>query len=94
MYREVKDAEAGCDLQISDVLCIHTRHSVYEFFVIDPVRVYGMVKGGVVGKSAQAAFSCASLATGAKAQLLIELPAGLRFITTSPIVSLRHFRSE
>jgi hypothetical protein len=96
MYHEIKATEVGCEIQISDILWIHTRHSVYEFFVIDPVRVYGVVKGGVLGASAIEAFCCkpALLAPGAKAELLVESPTGLRYITTSPITSVRHFRSE
>ena len=96
MYHEVEAEALRCEIRVSDILSIHTRHSVYEFFVIDPVRVYGLLKGGVVGTCATEAFCCepASLTPGSKAQLLIESATGLRFITTSPITSVKHFRNE
>jgi hypothetical protein len=96
MYREVETTDVGCDIRVSDILWIHTRHSLYEFFVIDPVRVYGVVKGGVLGASATEALVChpMSLAPGKKAQLMIESPTGIRYITTSPITCVKHFRSE
>jgi len=81
---------------LADILWIHTRHSLYEFFVIDPVKMYGVVKGGVLGASAIEAFVChpTSLMPGRKAQLMIESPKGNRDITTSPISYVKHFRSE
>ena len=96
MYHEVQSAEITSDIRVSDVLSIHTRNSVYEFFVIDPVRAYGLVKGGVVGQCATEAFFCspATLDTGSKLQLLIETSKGLRFITTSTIRVIKHLRSE
>ena len=88
MYQEVQPAEITSDIRVSDVLSIHTRNSVYEFFVIDPVRAYGLVKGGAVGRCATEAFFCqpVSLDRGAKLRLLIETKNGLRFI--SPAASL------
>jgi len=96
MYEEIETTAIGGDIRVSDILWIHTRHSLYEFFVIDPERVYGVVKGGVVGAKATGAFFCypASLTTGAKAQLLVESQSELRFITTSPITCVKHFRSK
>ena len=96
MYYEVQAGEAGCDVRVSDILWIHTRHSLYEFFVIDPVKVYGMVKGGVLGSGAKEGFLCLplSLAVGSRAELLIESRKGARYLTTSPITSVRHFRSS
>ena len=96
MYYEVQDGEVDCDVRVSDIFWIHTRHSLYEFFVIDPVKVYGMVKGGVLGASAKEGFLCLplSLAIGSRAELLIESAKGARFVTTSPITNVRHFRSE
>jgi hypothetical protein len=96
MYHEVETTDVGCDIRVSDILWIHTRHSLYEFFVIDPVKVYGVVKGGVLGASAIEAFVChpTSLMPGRKAQLMIESPKGIRHITTSPITCVKHFRSE
>ena len=96
MYHEVQPAEVTSDIQVSDVLSIHTRNSVYEFFVIDPVRAYGLVKGGAVGRCATEAYFCqpVSLNPGAKLRLLIETKIGLRFITTSKIEMIKHLRSE
>ena len=96
MYHEVQSAEITSDIRISDVLSIHTRNSVYEFFVIDPVRAYGLVKGGAVGQCATEAFFCqpVSLETGSKLRLLIETAKGLRCITTSTITVIKHLRSE
>ena len=95
MYHEVETAEAGCDVRVSDILWIHTRHSLYEFFVIDPVKAYGVVKGGVLGTAAKEGFLCLplSLAVGSRAELLIESAKGTRYVTTSPITSVRHFRT-
>ena len=95
MYYEVQAGEVGCDVRVSDILWIHTRHSVYEFFVIDPVKAYGVVKGGVLGTAAKEGFLCLplSLAIGSRAELLIESSKGAaRYLTTSPITSVRHFR--
>ena len=96
MYHEVQSAEITSDIRVSDVLSIHTRNSVYEFFVIDPVRAYGLVKGGAVGQCATEAFFCqpVSLDPGSKLRLLIETKNGLRFITTSKIETIKHLRSE
>ena len=96
MYTEVQRTEITCDMRISDMLSIHTRNSVYEFFIIDPVRAYGLVKGGVVGQCATEAFFCtpAAVNPGSKLRLLIETGEGLRFITTSTIKTIRHLRSE
>ena len=96
MYHEVEPAEITCDIRVSDVLSIHTRNSVYEFFVIDPVRAYGLVKGGVVGQRATEASFCspATLDPGSKLRLLIETRNGLRFIITSKIETVKHLRSE
>jgi hypothetical protein len=97
MYFEVQTGEAGCDVRVSDILWIHTRHSLYEFFVIDPVKAYGVVKGGVLGAVAKEGFLCLplSLAAGSRAELLIESSKGAtRYLTTSPITSVRHFRSS
>ena len=73
MYYEVQAGEVCCDVRVSDILWIHTRHSLYEFFVIDPVKVYGIVKGGVLGTVAKEGFLCLplSLAVGSRAELLI-----------------------
>ena len=95
MYYEVQAGEVGCDVRVSDILWIHTRHSVYEFLVIDPVKAYGVVKGGVLGTAAKEGFLCLplSLAVGSRAELLIESSKGAaRYLTTSPITSVRHFR--
>jgi hypothetical protein len=96
MYNEVQAAEVTCGLRVSDVLTIRTRNSMYEFFVIDPVRAYGLLKGGVVGQCATEAFFCTptTLDPGSKARLLIETRTGLRYITTSTIRSVKHLRSE
>jgi len=96
MYHEVQSAEITSDIRVSDVLSIHTRNSVYEFFVIDPVRAYGLVKGGVVGQCATEAFFCtpATLDPGSKLVLLVATANGLRFITTSRIETIKHLRSE
>jgi len=96
MYQEVQPAEITSDIRVSDVLSIHTRNSVYEFFVIDPVRAYGLVKGGAVGQCATEAYFCqpVTLDRGSKLRLLIETKKGLRFITTSPIETIKHLRSE
>ena len=95
MYFEVQAGEADCDVRVSDILWIHTRHSLYEFFVIDPVKIYGIVKGGVLGSGAKEGFLCLplSLAAGSRAELLIESAKGARHLMTSPITSVRHFRS-
>ena len=96
--REVEMTPVGstCEIRISDRLFIHTRNSVYEFFVIDPLRAYGIVRGGIIGKHAVYAFLCwpDSLKLGSKASLFVESKGGLRFITTSTITTLRHLRSE
>ena len=96
MFHEVKSAEVTCDIRVSDVLSIYTRNSVYEFFVIDPVRAYGLVKGGVVGLCATEAFFSqpVTLDPGSKLRLLIETRQGLRCITTSRIETIKHLRSE
>ena len=96
MYYEVQAGEFCCDVRVSDILWIHTRHSVYEFLVIDPEKAYGVVKGGVLGKVAKEGFLCLpfSLAIGARAELLIESSKGARYLTTSPITSVQHFRSD
>ena len=95
MYYEVETEAAGNRIHVSDILWIHTRHSLYEFFVIDPVKVYGVVTGGVLGTAAKEGFLCLplSLAVGSRAELLIESPHGARYLTTSPITSIRHFRT-
>lgn len=96
MYNEVESAQVTGEIRVSDVISIHTRNSVYEFFVIDPARAYGLVKGGVVGQRATEAFFCspATLDPGSKLRLLIETRNGLRFITTSAIETVKHLRSE
>jgi hypothetical protein len=96
MYYEVQPEEICCDVRVSDILWIHTRHSVYEFLVIDPVKAYGVVKGGVLGTVAKEGFLCLplTLAVGARAELLIESSKGARYVTTSPITSVQHFRSD
>ena len=96
MYYEVQTGDAGRDVRVSDILWIHTRHSLYEFLVIDPVKVYGIVKGGVLGSGAKEGFLCLplSLAVGSRVELLIESAKGARYLTTSPITSVRHFRSS
>ena len=96
MYYEVQAKEACCDVRVSDIIRIHTRRSLYEFFVIDPVKAYGVVKGGVLGAVAKEGFLCLplSLAIGRRAELLIESSKGARYLTTSPITSVRHFRSD
>jgi hypothetical protein len=96
MYYEVQAKEVCCDVRVSDIIWIHTRRSVYEFFVIDPVKAYGVVKGGVLGTVAKEGFLCLplALAVGRRAELLIESSKGARYLTTSPITSVRHFRSE
>ena len=96
MYHEVEAAEITSGIRVSDVISIHTRNSVYEFFVIDPVRAYGLVKGGAVGQCATVAFFCrpVTLDRGSKLRLLIETRQGLRFITTSTIETVKHLRSE
>lgn len=65
--------------------------------MIDPVRVYGVVKGGVLGAATKEGFLYLplSLAAGSRAELLIEsAKGGARYLTTSPITSVRHFRDE
>src|SRR5215204_4354145 len=98
VYRELAttSTESTCEIRISDRLFIHTRNSVYEFFVIDPLRAYGIITGGVIGTNAVRAFLCrpGSLKLGSKASLYVESKDGLRFITTSRITMLRHLRSE
>ena len=95
MYSEVRSADIKCDVRVSDVLSIQTRNSVYEFFVIDPVRAYGLVTGGVVGECVIEAFCTpATLGPGSKLRLLIETAKGVRFITTSTIKTIKHLRSE
>ena len=81
------------DLRISDVLTIHTRHSVYEFFVIDPVRGYGLVKGGSIGRHAMEAFFCEPvvLSPGVKMRLLLQTSKGPRYITTSTVTTINRF---
>ena len=96
MYHEVESTEITSDIRVSDVLSIHTRNSVYEVFVIDPVQAYGLVKGGAVGPCAVEAFFCGlvTLDCGSKLRLLIETRQGLRFIITSTIKTVKHLRSE
>ena len=95
MYREVRSTEVNCDIRVSDVLSIYTRNSVYEFFVIDPVRSYGLVKGGVVGECALEAFCRpATLDRVSKLRFVIETAKGIRFVTTSTIETIKHLRSE
>jgi hypothetical protein len=98
VYRELEitPTESTCEIRISDRLFIHTRRSVYEFFVIDPSRAYGIVRGGIIGERAVRAFLYrpSLLKLGSKASLFVESIAGLRFITTSTITSLKHLRSE
>ena len=88
--------ESTCEIRISDRLFIHTRNSVYEFLVIDPLGAYGIITGGVIGEHAVRAFLYQphSLKLGSKASLFVESKGGLRFITTSTITTLKHLRSE
>jgi hypothetical protein len=94
MNTEMQSIEMTSDVCISDVLTIYTRNSVYEFFVIDPVRAYGLVKGGALGTCAKAAFICQPtvLTAGSKARLLIETATGQRYITTSTIKTINRLR--
>lgn len=87
----MQSAEIANELRVSDVLSIETRNSVYEFFVIDPLRAYGLVKGGAIGMCARAAFLChpVILRPGLKARLLIEGAKGSRYMTTSTIKAIR-----
>ena len=98
VYREldITPTESTGEIRISDRLLIHTRNSVYEFFVIAPLRAYGIVRGGIVGNRAVRAFLNRpySLKLGSKASLFVESKGGLRFITTSTITTLKHLRSE
>ena len=96
MYNEVQSTEITGDIRVSDILSIQTRNSVYQFFVIDPVRVFGVVTGGIVGERAVKGFLCqpVSLKLGCKARLCVESKCGLRFITTSAITAVRHIRNE
>lgn len=85
------------DVRISDMLSIQTRNSVYEFFMIDPVRAYGLVRGGAIGNSAIAAFICTPnmiLVPGSKVRLLIETVKGVRYVTTSTVRTIKCLRSE
>ena len=84
------------DVRISDVLSIQTRNSVYEFFMIDPVRAYGLVRGGAIGSSAIAAFICTpiTLIPGSKVRLLIDSAKGVRYVTTSTVRTIKCLRSE
>ena len=47
-FQGMQSTEIARRVRVSDILSIRTRNSVYEFFVIDPERAYGLVKGGVV----------------------------------------------
>ena len=97
MYRELDtETESTCGIRISDRLFIHTRNSVYEFLVIDPLRAYGIITGGVIGEHGARAFLYQpySLKLGSKASLFVESKNSLRFITTSTITILKHLRSE
>lgn len=90
MKTELQSIEVTSGVRVSDVLLIHTRNSVYEFFMIDPVRAYGLLKGGAIGRCAKAAFIChpTFLSAGSKARLLIETSTGARYITTSTIKTI------
>jgi hypothetical protein len=96
MYKEIHSTEISTSVRVSDVLKIRTRNSVYEFFVIDPARAYGLATGGSIGNCPIAAFICypTTLQPGFKARLLIETGRGLRYITTSTIKAIKHFRAE
>jgi hypothetical protein len=89
-FQGMQSTEIARRVRVSDILSIRTRNSVYEFFVIDPERAYGLVKGGVVGECPKAAFICepTTLVPGLKARLLIETASGLRHITTSKIKTI------
>ena len=93
---EIRSGEISTGIRVSDVLMIHTHNSVYEFFVIDPVRAYGLVKGGAIGNRALAAFIChpTTLQPGLKARLLIETARGARYITTSTIKAVEYLSGE
>ena len=84
------------DVRVSDMLSIHTRNSVYEFFMIDPVRAYGLVRGGAIGTSALEAFICMplTLGPGLRVRLLIESASGVRYVTTSTVRTIKCLRSD
>lgn len=84
------------DIGVLETLSIQTINSVYYFLVIDPVKAYGMMSGGVIGPDPTETFVCppASLRPGGKARLLIETENGTRFITTSTITRIQRLKSD
>lgn len=91
-----KDEIALGEVAATDAIAIRTRNSVYHFLVVNPSTAYGVVSGGAVGpRPAAGALLCDSrrLSVGAPARLLVESGAGCRFVTTSAVVGLTHFKS-
>lgn len=87
----ITPSEVTSEIRITDCLTIRTRNSIYQFFIIDPVRAFGMVRGGVIGPRAAKAFFCSPgpMKAGEKARWCIESQHGVRFITTSTITSIK-----
>lgn len=82
-------------IRIADTLSIVTSHNIYTFSVIDPVQLYGMVVGGVIGPCPREGFlSRSSLKVGSRARVMIRSFGGYRFITTSMIRFVAHWKED
>lgn len=82
------------DIRITDTIAIHTRNSVYHFMVIDPVKFYGLLVGGVVGPILVDAMilDLSKLKAGSRARIL--LGTHRRRIRTSLVRSVVHLRRD
>jgi len=82
-------------IRIADTLSIVTTNTTYKFFVIDPQRFYGMLVGGVVGPVAIEAYvDTLSLRVGSRAHVICALANGYRYLTTSTVQVVIHFKAE
>lgn len=87
---------AFADIGVADELLIRTLHSLYRFFITDPVKYYGRLTGGVFKDSSVRGLLCmtSSLRIGSCACFLVESGDRHKILRTSIITNLTHIKSS
>lgn len=99
MERETRAAKSEVcydDIRSRDVLLIETLNSLYRFSVIDAVKHYGILVGGIFKDRPVMGFLCraSALRLGERAMFLVGSKGYLKFITTSAITGLTHIMCD
>ena len=84
------------DIRSRDVLLIETLNGLYKFSVIDSVKHYGILVGGIFKDRPVIGFLCraSELRHGERAKFLVRTKGYVEFITTSAITGLTHIMCE